>query len=127
MKIRISFEVETTDEAREILRAVDNLAKAPYRLEGFGAAVVKDPVPVEVEEDWDLFPTAATAQRVGGETLSDIKSILEKYHCTAKDVNNKLGRPTSQLGQTEAVLSLLVRRGVLQFNGSEYRVKPGKD
>jgi hypothetical protein len=127
MKIRLTFEVETPDEAREILRAVENLAKVPYRLEGFGTPVVKEVPPTEIEENWDVVPDAPPAQRIGSETYADLIRLLNeglgKAPLTAEEINEGLLRAPSQVGQTRSILHLLVRRGVLQFNGSEYRVK----
>lgn len=127
MKINITYQCDTVAEAKEVLEAVHRLSKLPYRLEGFGAAIVSGDLNALVEladphDTEDRNPNRNGIPEPRPNINPGEPTIGKIGEATKAVILDELGTKNIQPLQPKYTehLKLLWKRGLIKYDGKEY-------
>lgn len=133
MKITITYEVDSLVKAHEIIAAVENATRQPYRQHGYGAAQLPEAEPqlsineaesIEMNggpslggkgERTNINPGFTACSRIGADTKAALLKALP-----GSDPDHIRKKIKRSLDDTQAFLQLLWERDVIKFDGEEY-------
>lgn len=132
MKIKVTFEVDSAKEAREVLSAVEKLGGLPYRLDGFGAALVQGELPTHLGVSGSEIGTGDSGKTVDNDSSEDSHpttrpnvspgepSISKMGAATNAEITKLLNAGKDVPAKFTEHLKLLWKRGEVKYDGKEY-------
>lgn len=124
MKISIVYEVNTAAEAKEIIEAVQRLAKLPYQLTGFGPPLVSGDIGALVEltelQEGSAHPNKDVEEvKTERPNVSPGEPSISKIGTQTKE-NLLFTLPHQPDAKWAEHMKLLWKRGEVKFDGTDY-------